>query len=214
MLNRSGLLDLLDVDPIDRVVLARLAPDPAEVAAARAILAERLGSFPSGYPTAELSEQVWIAGYLAKTATVVGWQRERGIPPEVIAATMADFGRHLRLNQLTAVCRSWLLDPYLVRTLPDSQIAAFARRFTPYGELTDQPTDAVYFTFRETRPGPAGRAAARHQPAARGARPDRCRPDLAGWCRMAGTAIALASGPAAGWVGSHPGAAHPVDPPA
>ncbi|ALV45662.1 hypothetical protein SAMN04489740_0576 [Arthrobacter alpinus] len=49
----------------------------------------------------------------------------------------------------TANCESWLLDPYLRDHLnPESNIAAFAARFTPYGDPMDQPTDAVYFTFR------------------------------------------------------------------
>lgn len=48
-----------------------------------------------------------------------------------------------------ANCISWLLDPYLVQHLPaDSNIAAFARRFTRYGKVLDSPADAVYFTFR------------------------------------------------------------------
>ncbi|MHA7270097.1 acyltransferase domain-containing protein [Arthrobacter sp. HLT1-20] len=49
----------------------------------------------------------------------------------------------------TANCESWLLDPYLAEHLePGTNIAAFAAMFTPYGEPRDEPTDAVYFTFR------------------------------------------------------------------
>ncbi|WP_243400110.1 acyltransferase domain-containing protein [Arthrobacter glacialis] len=49
----------------------------------------------------------------------------------------------------TANCESWLLDPYLAEQLePSANIAAFAALFTPYGEPRDEPTDAVYFTFR------------------------------------------------------------------
>ncbi|MBW4094730.1 MAG: DUF5596 domain-containing protein, partial [Acidobacteria bacterium] len=48
-----------------------------------------------------------------------------------------------------ADCESWLLDPYLREQLdPASNISRFAYRFTPSGEPTDQPADAVYFTFR------------------------------------------------------------------
>ncbi|BCW36625.1 hypothetical protein StoSoilA2_26810 [Arthrobacter sp. StoSoilA2] len=47
-----------------------------------------------------------------------------------------------------ATCESWMLDPYLVARLPDSNIASFARRFT-LDRCTDAPTDAVYFTFRQ-----------------------------------------------------------------
>ena len=49
----------------------------------------------------------------------------------------------------TANCESWLLDPYLLAQLdPASNIAKFAALFTPYGEPRNEPTDAVYFTFR------------------------------------------------------------------
>ncbi|MHA7304024.1 acyltransferase domain-containing protein [Arthrobacter sp. TMN-49] len=49
----------------------------------------------------------------------------------------------------TANCESWLLDPYLATQLePGTNIATFAALFTPYGEPRDEPTDAVYFTFR------------------------------------------------------------------
>lgn len=47
-----------------------------------------------------------------------------------------------------ASCDSWMLDPYLARKLPDSNIAAFARRFT-LDHCSDAPSDAVYFTFRQ-----------------------------------------------------------------
>ncbi|MFJ5957066.1 acyltransferase domain-containing protein [Paenarthrobacter sp. NPDC092416] len=47
----------------------------------------------------------------------------------------------------TATCDSWMLDPYLLAKLPESNIAGFARRFT-VDRCTDAPTDAVYFTFR------------------------------------------------------------------
>lgn len=47
-----------------------------------------------------------------------------------------------------ATCDSWMLDPYLVARLPDSNIASFAKRFT-LDRCTDAPTDAVYFTFRQ-----------------------------------------------------------------
>ena len=48
-----------------------------------------------------------------------------------------------------ANCASWLLDPHLPAHLdPASNIARFARLFTPYRPPTDAPTDAVYFTFR------------------------------------------------------------------
>jgi hypothetical protein len=49
----------------------------------------------------------------------------------------------------TATLTSWLLDPVLAEQLPaESNMAAFNRRFTPYGEPFDGASSAVYFTFR------------------------------------------------------------------
>ena len=48
----------------------------------------------------------------------------------------------------TAVCASWLLDPYLAQHLaPTSNIVQFQRLFIPYGEMRDDELDALYFTF-------------------------------------------------------------------
>lgn len=48
-----------------------------------------------------------------------------------------------------ANCESWLLDPYLRDHIsPESNIAKFAALFSPYAPPRDEPTDAVYFTFR------------------------------------------------------------------
>lgn len=48
----------------------------------------------------------------------------------------------------TAVCESWLLDPYLAAHLPpSSNMVAFARLFTPDGEPRYDELDALYFTF-------------------------------------------------------------------
>ncbi|WP_051620092.1 acyltransferase domain-containing protein [Haematomicrobium sanguinis] len=47
------------------------------------------------------------------------------------------------------VCASWLLDPYLVQTLPESSnIVSFAERFTLWGTPQDSQDSALYFTFR------------------------------------------------------------------
>ncbi|MEV7604565.1 acyltransferase domain-containing protein [Paenarthrobacter sp. NPDC089322] len=59
------------------------------------------------------------------------------------------FSRHFPDKRATvATCESWMLDPYLVERLPNSNIASFARRFT-LDRCTDAPTDAIYFTFRQ-----------------------------------------------------------------
>ncbi|MBT2514105.1 acyltransferase domain-containing protein [Arthrobacter sp. ISL-30] len=64
-----------------------------------------------------------------------------------LAATF--FARHFPDKPVTfATCDSWMLDPYLSARLPDSNIAAFAGRFT-LDRCTDAPTDAIYFTFRQ-----------------------------------------------------------------
>jgi hypothetical protein len=47
-----------------------------------------------------------------------------------------------------AICGSWLLDPYLAQhLLPNSNISAFQRQFTLYGEPHQDELDAMYFVF-------------------------------------------------------------------
>lgn len=67
-----------------------------------------------------------------------------------LSAARAFFDRYFPDRPVrTANCASWLLDPYLGPHLdPDSNIVRFARLFTPYGHPVDNPTDAIYFTFR------------------------------------------------------------------
>jgi hypothetical protein len=59
------------------------------------------------------------------------------------------FGQHFPDKPVrVAVCASWLLDPYLGEHLaPSSNMVAFQRQFTPYGDPRDDELDAVYFTF-------------------------------------------------------------------
>lgn len=77
-----------------------------------------------------------------------------GLGRDVVAQSLAlarpFFAEHFADKPVkTANCESWLLDPYLAGHLePGTNIAAFAALFTPYGEPRDEPTDAVYFTFR------------------------------------------------------------------
>jgi hypothetical protein len=75
-----------------------------------------------------------------------------GLSPAVVDASFsrarAFFDRYFPDKAVAvAICDSWMLDPYLARKLPDSNIAAFARRFT-LDRCSDAPSDAVYFTFR------------------------------------------------------------------
>ncbi len=69
---------------------------------------------------------------------------------ESLAAAGPFFARHFPATPVrTANCESWLLDPYLAAHIDEwSNISRFAARFTPYGTPRDEPTDAVYFTFR------------------------------------------------------------------
>ncbi|MGJ3191317.1 acyltransferase domain-containing protein [Paenarthrobacter sp. FR1] len=76
-----------------------------------------------------------------------------GLSPALVDASFAEartfFPRYFPDKPVAvATCDSWMLDPYLVSRLPDSNIASFAKRFT-LDRCTDAPTDAVYFTFRQ-----------------------------------------------------------------
>jgi hypothetical protein len=76
-----------------------------------------------------------------------------GLSPELVDASFEEarsfFSQYFPDKPATmATCESWMLDPYLVERLPDSNIASFARRFT-LDRCTDAPSDAVYFTFRK-----------------------------------------------------------------
>ncbi|MCI0158458.1 DUF5596 domain-containing protein [Leifsonia shinshuensis] len=51
---------------------------------------------------------------------------------------------------VAGVCESWLLDPFLARSLPaDTNLVRFAERYTLVGEPVDAATEALYFLFRE-----------------------------------------------------------------
>jgi hypothetical protein len=69
---------------------------------------------------------------------------------ESLAAARPFFATHFPERPVrTANCESWLLDPYLAAHIDTwSNIARFAALFTLYGTPRNEPTDAVYFTFR------------------------------------------------------------------
>ncbi|WP_420178269.1 acyltransferase domain-containing protein [Paenarthrobacter sp. TA1.8] len=76
-----------------------------------------------------------------------------GLSPALVDASFAEAGSFFPRYfpdkpARKATCDSWMLDPYLVERLPDSNIASFAGRFT-LDRCTDAPTDAIYFTFRQ-----------------------------------------------------------------
>ncbi|WP_026555205.1 acyltransferase domain-containing protein [Arthrobacter sp. 35W] len=88
----------------------------------------------------------WVAG--------VHIPEDGGLGADAVGASLAMvrpfFAAHFPGHPVAhANCESWLLDPYLAPRLdPASNIARFAALFTPYGTPRDEPTDAVYFTFR------------------------------------------------------------------
>ena len=66
-----------------------------------------------------------------------------------LAHAKAFFARHFSDKPVTVVsCVSWLLDPYLLKHLPTSNISSFARRFTPIGRPIEDATSAMFFLFR------------------------------------------------------------------
>ncbi|MCT9867748.1 acyltransferase domain-containing protein [Paenarthrobacter aurescens] len=99
------------------------------------------------------SEEGGVAGAGSSWVLGVHIPEDGGLSPTLVDASMAEartfFPQYFPDKPATlATCDSWMLDPYLVEHLPDSNIAAFARRFT-LDRCTDAPTDAVYFTFRQ-----------------------------------------------------------------
>lgn len=76
-----------------------------------------------------------------------------GLSPALVDASFGQarefFDHHFPDKPVSvARCESWMLDPYLAGKLPNSNIAAFASRFT-LDRCSDAPGDAVYFTFRQ-----------------------------------------------------------------
>jgi len=93
-----------------------------------------------------VSSGEWVAG--------IHIPENGGLGVQAVAGSLAAAGPFLATHfpdrpVAVANCESWLLDPYLAAHLaPESNIARFAGLFTPYGTPRDEPTDAVYFTFR------------------------------------------------------------------
>lgn len=72
-------------------------------------------------------------------------------PPSVhasIALARDFFPRHFPDHPVGDVrCQSWLLDPVLPALLPDSNLAAFQRRWVRYGEPLPGDDDVLFFVF-------------------------------------------------------------------
>lgn len=100
-------------------------------------------------PTAQIpgvGEGEWVLGVHIPEAGGLG----TALVAESFATAATFFSKYFPQQPVkTANCESWLLDPYLSAHLDKwSNIAAFAALFTPYGTPRNEPTDAVYFTFR------------------------------------------------------------------
>ncbi|MDQ0030535.1 acyltransferase domain-containing protein [Arthrobacter bambusae] len=99
---------------------------------------------PGGAGGSAAAGDSWVLG--------VHIPEDGGLSPDLVDASFKQarefFDRYFPDKAVsTASCESWMLDPYLAQKLPDSNIAAFARRFT-LDRCSDAPGDAVYFTFR------------------------------------------------------------------
>ncbi|MGR0160108.1 acyltransferase domain-containing protein [Paenarthrobacter nitroguajacolicus] len=105
----------------------------------------RLGRLQFHIIRAQDQRSNWVLG--------VHIPEDGGLSPALVDASFAEAGSFFPKYfpdkpASEATCDSWMLDPYLVERLPESNIASFARRFT-LDRCTDAPTDAVYFTFRQ-----------------------------------------------------------------
>ncbi|MFW0774995.1 acyltransferase domain-containing protein [Paenarthrobacter nitroguajacolicus] len=105
----------------------------------------RLGRLQFHLVPAEDQGSDWVLG--------VHIPEDGGLSPSLVDASFEEarsfFPRYFPDKPAhRATCDSWMLDPYLAKHLPDSNIASFARRFT-LDRCSDAPTDAIYFTFRQ-----------------------------------------------------------------
>ena len=105
----------------------------------------RLGRLQFHLVPAEGQDSDWVLG--------VHIPEDGGLSPDLVDASFAEARSFFPQSfpdkpARIATCDSWMLDPYLVERLPESNIASFARRFT-LDRCSDAPTDAIYFTFRQ-----------------------------------------------------------------
>ncbi|MBO1268765.1 acyltransferase domain-containing protein [Arthrobacter cavernae] len=101
----------------------------------------------------EAGAKTWDQGAGGRWTLGVHIPEDGGLSPALVDESLAMakefFARFFPDKPVAAAtCDSWMLDPYLAAKLPESNIASFARRFT-VERCTDEPTDAVYFTFRQ-----------------------------------------------------------------
>ena len=107
----AGTAALVDLDPLSTIevagLLAGLTPEQRAIARrVRDDTVSGLGALLAGpvqdeprSDGAQVSSASWVAGYLAAAPVVSSWMRDRAVPDDVIAATLGDLGRHLRLHR-------------------------------------------------------------------------------------------------------------------
>lgn len=105
MIVDDALAQLLDIDPQTRTgvqaLLSRMTGDErAQAGSIRDLLLSELGAFSSSGPESppEGTPAAWLSGVLGAAPTVAGYMRQQGIGEPVIGASLADVGRHLRLQ--------------------------------------------------------------------------------------------------------------------
>ena len=92
---------------------------------------------PAGPPEWVLSTHIPMSGPLTPVAV-----------DRSLAAATTFFARHFPDYPTRWFhCRSWLLDPALSERLPQSNLAAFQRRWTLYGEAEPGMEDVLFFVF-------------------------------------------------------------------
>jgi hypothetical protein len=93
-------LAITDTDRADCIALFNDSGDEALVIEIVAALVNSLGSF-NEIPVEEPTQQplAWLKAFFLLTPTIVEWHRDKGIPDEVMRATLADVGRHVAISR-------------------------------------------------------------------------------------------------------------------
>lgn len=100
---RTDVLDLLDIDEVDRVAVERLLANPALATPTRKAarrLRARLGTYTEEPETdASIAPEAWLRAYIDETRATVAHLATLGVPDDVIRSTFADLGRNLRIHR-------------------------------------------------------------------------------------------------------------------
>jgi hypothetical protein len=97
-------LRLLDLDgdsarALDAWRAAAGDGDRGAVTAIASALRDRIGMCTAARPAAPADPAAWVAACADAVPEVAGWMRARGVAESVIAASLADIGRHVRLHR-------------------------------------------------------------------------------------------------------------------